>query len=531
MEPKKHIVNICKDVSNLVTKHNLTQRLYEQCLFWTIPDREKTHKGKGGFQNDHIYDGTLYDAVEEQAGHLVALTVNPSTVWHAYETGDIKLDEDKEVYEFLQAYQKTVLNFLNNSNFLQVYEAGIIDQNILGTCASSVAYSKEEKKLIFKNHDVQYLKYRRTQDGKLLVISKTLSLSYAEIVNTYSEKDLPKKFIEDNKEQPDSEHEVEVYIREKTKEDEGNINGTFPWVSYHILTSHKHQLKVEGFKRQPILLADYLPLSEEDFSRSPTYRKLADAKTLNSFVKSDIIGTQLTMAPPIQVEDNSVVRKLSFRPHGITIVRKGSEIKPIVTGARVDIADAKIVRLQESIRNYGFHLDKFRLVEQDRMTATEIIERKDERFRGVASRVFRIERGLLTPLMEAVSIELENNKLLPPLPEILKGKDINIRYTSTISKAQEAGEAQNLQRLMATIGPLAEMNPQIMDFIDGDAIVKGEAKRFNVVSSYIKSQEEVDKGRKVQAENQQQVQGAELNNQNAQTEKIQAETDAIDAGA
>jgi hypothetical protein len=97
--------------------------------------------------------------------------------------------------------------------------------------------------------------------------------------------------------------------------------------------------------------------------------------------------------------------------------------------------------------------------------------------------------------------------MLPPAPEFLSGRDIEIEYVSPLAKAQKSSELQSIMRAIEILGSLANISP-VFDYVNFDNLVKHLADIVGMPQKLLKSQNQVNAEREqaaAQAAEQQQM--------------------------
>ena len=259
--------------------------------------------------------------------------------------------------------------------------------------------------------------------------------------------------------------------------------------------------------------------NEEKYGRSPAMKALSDIKMINATKKVTIQTAQLAGAPPLQIPDNGFLTPLDLKPFGRNFKRQGlkDEIKPIFTAGNINISLEFMEMIKQTIRS-AFFLDKLNLVENDRMTATEVRQRRDEQLRLLGPILGRLSRELLKPIIDRVFGILERKKVFKDLPEEITDAKLDIKYVSSIAQAQLTAQSENIVRAVQATGVIIEFQPEVMDNIDGDALLKHNIDIFNVDPSIIRKDDEVEAIRESRAQAEQQA---------ANQEQLGAEADAI----
>ena len=109
-----------------------------------------------------------------------------------------------------------------------------------------------------------------------------------------------------------------------------------------------------------------------------------------------------------------------------------------------------------------------------------------------------------------VGYMMRKNQLADP-PDALKGRNIDVKYSSMIARSQRISEVQNILRTVEVLQPFAAADPSLLDNLDGDKILNEVTSLLGFPKSALRSEREVEQIRKARAEAQQ----AEVQAQNA----------------
>jgi hypothetical protein len=132
------------------------------------------------------------------------------------------------------------------------------------------------------------------------------------------------------------------------------------------------------------------------------------------------------------------------------------------------------------------------LVDQPQMTATEVLQRAQEKGALLAPTIGRQQSEALGPMIERELAILARAGMLPPMPEELieAEGEFEIEYDSPLSRAQRSEEALGIQRTIELVSPLAEAQPQLLDNFDIDEVARRAPDVFGV-SWMLRGQEQV----------------------------------------
>ena len=139
------------------------------------------------------------------------------------------------------------------------------------------------------------------------------------------------------------------------------------------------------------------------------------------------------------------------------------------------------------------------------MTATEVIQRNEEKMRLLGPVLGRLQSELLKPLIDRVFNILLRNNQLPQAPEFLSGQDIEIEYVSPLAKAQKSTELQSIMRAIEIMGSLSNVAP-VFEHINMDKLVRHLADIVGVPQKILKPQNELNVERQQAQQQQEQMQ-------------------------
>jgi len=159
---------------------------------------------------------------------------------------------------------------------------------------------------------------------------------------------------------------------------------------------------------------------------------------------------------------------------------------------------------RDAIRNV-FYVNQLQLQQGPQMTATEVIQRNEEKMRLLGPVLGRLQSELLKPLIDRVFAILLRSNMLPQAPEFLSGREIEIEYVSPLAKAQKSTELQSIMRAVEILGSLANVAP-VFDYVNFDNLVKHLADIVGMPQKLLKSQSQVNAERQQAAEQAQQQQ-------------------------
>lgn len=281
----------------------------------------------------------------------------------------------------------------------------------------------------------------------------------------------------------------------------------FPFASCYISLEDKKILSEKGYRSMPYLTPRWVKSINEVYGWSPALMCLSDIRMINKMAETTIKSAQKIVDPPLLLADDGVILPVRIQPGGLNFGGVSPDgrptIQPLQTGGNLPLGMDLMDRVRQQIRS-AFFIDQMLLPQSPSMTATEVMQRNDERLRMMGPMLGRIQTEYLGPLIERVYSILEDTPgQLPPLPEELEGRKIDIEYVGPLAKAQRGSEALTMIRTLESMGPLIQFKPDLLDNIETDGLFRHNATLLGVPIEGLRSQEEVDAIRQNRAQQEQ----------------------------
>ena len=473
-------------------------------------------RSRGDKRTELIFDSSPIQAVELLAASLHGMLTNPSTPWFSLRYKDEGLDSDDEAKLWLEGVTETMYTAFNRSNFQQEIFELYHDLITFGTAAMFIEEDQTDL-LKFSTRHINEIYITENDKGRIDTVYRrfkiTLRAAAQQFGNNLSE-EARNKVEKDPFDEIDILHAV--YPRQDfnpAKKDKQNMEFESVYLEY----KNGNELSVGGFVEFPFVVPRYLKASHEIYGRSPAMTALPDVKMLNEMSKTTIKAAQKQVDPPLLVPDDGFLLPVRTVPGGLNFYRSGTRdrIEPLNIGANNPLGLNMEEQRRTAIRNV-FYVDQLLLQQGPQMTATEVIQRNEEKMRLLGPVLGRLQSELLKPMIDRCFAILLRNNQFAQAPEFLSGQDIEIEYVSPLAKAQKGTELSSITRAIEILGSLANVAP-VFDYINFDALVKHVADLVGVPQKVLKLQSQVN------AEREQQAQLAE---QQAQMQQMQQVADA-----
>ena len=462
-------------------------------------------RARGDKRMEMIFDSSPIQAVELLAASLHGMLTNPSTPWFTLRFKDEDIDNEDEAKLWLQSATDAMYTAFNRSNFQQEIFELYHDLITFGT-ASMFIEEDDDDLIKFSTRHINEVFIAENNKGRIDTMFRKFKISARAAIQKFGDNvslDIQSIFKKD----PYQEIEIlhAVYPRSDfnpKKKDKGNM----PFESVYIEMKSGNELSISGFKEFPFVVPRYLKASNEIYGRSPAMTALPDVKMLNEMCKTTIKAAQKQVDPPLLVPDDGFLLPVRTVPGGLNFYRSGTRdrIEPLNIGANNPLGLNMEEQRRDSIRAV-FYVNQLMMQQGPQMTATEVIQRNEEKMRLLGPVLGRLQSELLKPLIDRVFAILLRNNMLPEAPEFLSGKDIEIEYVSPLAKAQKSTELQSIMRAIEILGSLANVAP-VFDYVNFDNLVKHLADIVGVPQKILKSQNQVNAERQQAQQQQEQMQ-------------------------
>jgi hypothetical protein len=475
--------------------------------------------GIGQKRRQYIYDTTAEHSLKIFASSIVGFLANPATKWFFLETDDQDVNEDKDASEWLENASRILLDAFNDpkAKFYGHLHTALLGVGAFGT-AGMLIQEGIGSKLEFSAQSVRDLFIMEGHNGTVDVVHRPFKLTGQQLLEketlrgwSVSEK-TKEQIMKDPNVKIDMLHIIKPRLKKLTKI--GPKSMSFEGV--YIEVAQKHVAFEEGYEEFPLPVARWERTAIEDYGRGPAGVALSDIKMINVMSKAIIIASEKQINPPLQMHNDGSFGQVDLTASAINFTNmKEGGITPISTIGNLAVSQENLQAKQDEVRR-AFFVDQLQLVGTTQMTATEVLQRQDEKGRLLAPSIGMIQAELIGPIVNrALSVLINTGKIPAPTAEALSGKEIKIGYVSPLSRAQRAGEAQALIEFVQSVAALSEASPEILDNIDFDQAAKQLHEINSVSSKVLKSKEDVLELREQRAQQQQQQQALDAAQQGA----------------
>ena len=445
---------------------------------------------KGDKRHDQIFDGTATHSLELLAASLHGMLTSTTSAWFSLKFRNDIIDQDDTSREWLENCNKIMLQAFSRSNFQQEIFELYHDLIAFGT-AGMLITTDDEDDLRFRTIHIAELFIAENQKGIVDTVIRRFHLKARALPGMFPDAEFPKDLQDMITEKP---HEDVPILHAVMPNEMGGIyenNTNMAFTSCYVHKDTGFMLRESGFKDFPYVVPRYLKASNEIYGRSPAMNALPDVKMLNTMSKVTIKAAQKQIDPPLMVPDDGFILPVRTVPGGLNFYRSGTRerIEPLNIGSNNPLGLAMEDQRRKAIRE-NFFVDQLMTQQGANMTATEVMQRTEEKMRLLGPVLGRLQSELLQPLItRAFNLLLKNNKL-PPIPEEIGDQDVEIEYVSPLAKAQKTQELSSVMRGIEIFGSMQNIAP-VFDYIDIDGLVSHIQEVLGLPAKIMRSKAEV----------------------------------------
>jgi len=512
---------IARRYRKLASERNNIESTWELIERFFAPYRgeffdENTGEDSVDWKTRELYDSTAIKASNTLASSLHGSLTSPAYKWFSLRFRNDNLNSDKEAKAWLEDTENRIFTALQQSNFNLEANECYLDLVHFGT--SIIVEEIDDGEIVFKAIPVKEAYFEMDSRGGICNLYRRFRYTPIQIVEKFGKDNVPEDIVE-KAEKPNDAERIEV-IYAITKRDLGakyEYDGPVaaenrPYEAKYILLQRAEDIgDPQGYYEMPAFVPRWRSTSESKFGNSPSMIALPDVLTLNELYEMFIRALEKVVDPATLTTERGLLSDLDLSAGGLTVVRDVNDLVPFESRARFDVTQMSIADLRESIRS-AFFVDQLELKNSPAMTATEVSVRYELMQRLLGPTLGRLENDFLSPLIERTFNILFRDDKLMPLPEKLadSGEGWDIRYTGPLARSQRVDQAAAVERWLGTVGALAEIKPEALDIIDEDEIARDMADTLNVPAKYTKSKEQIEAVRRARAQQQAQMQAAQL---------------------
>lgn len=509
-------VAILDRLSALKARRGNFDSLWQQIADRVLPGSAafNTQRTPGEQRTEKMYDATASLALRKYASIIESMSTPRSQQWHRLTAADDALADNPNVKLYLEQINKRLfkVRYAPSSNFTGQVGQTYLELGAFGNSS------------LFVDEEVGYgLRYRSIPLAESYFVENHVGLidtMYRQFV--YTAQQAMKRWPQSCPEQirtavarhPDTEFTFCHCVRPVSDEDtEQRVPRGAKFVSYYVSETGKALVQSGVYFTFPYPIARDLTASGEIYGRSPPVWVLPDIKMLNEMNRTIIRAGHKAVDPPVLLTEDGALSPFDMRPgaanYGALSATGQPLAMPFESKARLDIG-LELMQSKQEVINEAFYITLFQiLVESPSMTATEVLERAQEKGMLLGPLMGRQQSEFLGPMIERELDILARAGQLPPMPDELleAGGEYKIEYESPLARAQRAEEGVAIVRTMESLMPIAQAQPDVLDNFDLDEVARTLGEVNGMAAKLFRPKDDVESMR---SERQQQMQAQQM---------------------
>ncbi len=460
---------------------------------WLQSDKERRIRNA---KNPYILDSTGTKAARVLASGMMNGVTSPSRPWFKLRVPGYD-DEGGPFTIWADEVTRRMMKVMGESNFYNSMAVLYLDLGVFGSAANLIY---EDDQTVIRCFNPALGEYYFAQDHRLQVntFAREFCQTACQVVEWFKEEnvsDQVKGYYKsataiNNLTSVDIVHLVEPNTRNQ-------VPSKFKFMETYWekgIASNK-VLARRGLNELPGVFPRWELTANDSYGTSPAMDALPDVIQLQQETKRKAQGLDKMINPPVVADIQLQHRPTALMPNGITYVAGANSIgvKPLYTiQAPIQEMSADIRDVQVRIRETFFN-DLFQMISQLETvrSATEIDARREEKLILLGSVLERFENEALDPAINRIFAIMQRRNMLPPPPEEIQGKNIEIQYVSILATAQQALAAAPTERWVGLIGNLAGAVPDVLKIPDWDMLIRTYGLDIGVAAKNMRPREEV----------------------------------------
>lgn len=477
-------------------------------------------------KGDKIVDSTATKAVRVLAAGMQSGLTSPSRPWFRLELEDQALAKNGNVKNWLDEVERRMLTALARSNFYTSTHAGYSEQAVYGT-SGHIELEDRETDIRFLRLTLGRFSLMTNDKGMVDTVFRHQWMTNQQMAGKFGIEALTKDMQNQIREEQNlyAWHKVNhgIYPRSDTNPGERIDNRSMPWASVWWEPSRDDDkvLMESGFTEFPAQIGRWLVEGDDSYGTGPGADNLADIKMMQEMAATSLRGIHQVIDPPT-VAPSAMQDAFSTLPGAVNFGDEtGNNAARALYQVNLDIAsmEAKLEKIQGAVRE-GFFNDLFLLIARSgpNMTATEVIERHEEKLLILGPVIERQQSEFLDPMIDRTFNILLRNGKLPEVPQELEGQLIKVIYIGLLAQAQREVATRAITSSVGFVQALAQAQPEALDKLNVDEAIDVHSELVGAPGKMIRPNDEANA-----------IRQARIQAQKAEQAKLDAQA-AVDAG-
>ena len=454
------------------------------------------------------FDSTAALAANSFAAAVMGMIVPREKLWHGLRSGVLELDKRPRVQAYFEAVRNELFyaRYSPRSNFANQFHASIMSMGLFGPGCLWLNEVVGRGQLVYRNVHCAEIWIEEDEHGRATTVYRKAKLRADQWEARFPGSQAKLKSVADAVRDGQGHRELEFIqvIRPRRDRDPEAWDQRGMAIESIVVSPVDRVIAFTGgYHSMPLLVSRFTALSTAKYGRSPAMQVLPDIKMTNEMQKTLLRAAHRAVSPPLLVHDDGILTKISLKPDAVNIGGVSPDgrqmVQPLMMGGQIG-SGMEMVEAARKVVERAFLVPLFSIMTDtpDRMTATEVLERSQEKGMLLNPAAGMIEAELLGPMIEREIDLLARAGRLPPMPPELQEAEgeYRITYDNPLQRAARAERSIGFLRTMEALTPLMtaggpEAVQKIMGMFDIETAVRGLAEDNGVPVSWMRDPEEL----------------------------------------
>lgn len=473
--------------------------------------RTQDEMNKGRERSQKIFDATTALALRNFTAATDSMITPHTQIWHRLTVSDDSLKQ----LDSVKAYLEAVVNILFSIRYR--WKAGFTP-NIGAAYQSLGAFGSGGlmiehvigKGIRYRNIPLSRMYFAENESG---IVDKThvcWTLTARQAARRFGRDALTPSMQLILESEPEKTFQFKHIVKPREEYDPRKLDSiNMPFASYWVDEGGEKIIQKSGFRTFPFSIGRFYLGTDEVYGGSPAMDSLPDIRMVNEMAKTNIKGAQKMVDPPLLIAEDGALEGFDLRSGSLNwggLDTQGREmVKAMQMGTQAQIGIEFAKETRESI-NQSFYVTLFQiLVDAGDMTATEVMQRAQEKGILLAPTMGRVQNDMLGALIEReIDICAEAGQFPPMPPEMIEaGATVDIEYDSPLNRAMRAGEGTAVLQWLQQIAAISQFDQRVGRIVNGEEAARLLADIGSVPTTVLRTRDELAAQDQAEAQQQQ----------------------------
>ncbi|KVE27247.1 hypothetical protein WS67_12155 [Burkholderia singularis] len=435
---------------------------------------------RGRERSQKIFDSTAPLALRNFVAAIDSMITPATQFWHRLATSSEALTQQPNVKGYLQSVVNTLFaaRYRWQGGFVTQIGATYQSIGLFGPGALMIEHDVGHG-IVYRNLPLSQLWFAENNAGLIDKTHVAWRLTARQAAQRFGRANLSPSMQLVLERDPEKEFDFLHVVEPRADRDPRKLDGrNMKFASYWLDEGRERVVQQSGFRTFPIAVGRFYVGTADVYGGSPAYDAIPDIRMANEQARTNIRGAQKMVDPPILLPEDGALEGFDLRSGSLNwggLDERGNELaKPLNLGKQAQIGIEFANQTRETV-NQWFYVTLFQiLVDSGDMTATEVLQRAQEKGVLLAPTLGRTQAELLGPMIEREIDILSEAGQFPPMPPELHdaGADVDIEYDSPLNKAMRASEGAAILQWLQQLSVVQAFDQSAAKLVNGQRIGK-----------------------------------------------------------